>query len=82
MVERDEELRRTAAQCLALAQDMTDPSARTVLVTMAQTLHEMASRPPTSVDGIVHEFNSEQMLGTNRRPVQQQQQIQPWKNEK
>jgi len=80
MVERDDELRRTAAECLALAQDMADPSARATLVTMAQTLHEMANRPTTRIDGIGQDFNNEQMLATNRRPVQQQQQIQPRKN--
>ena len=75
MAGRDEKLRRTAARCLALAQDMADANARATLITMAQTLHEMASRPPTGFDGIV-DFNNEQMLGANRRAVQQQQQQQ------
>jgi len=39
-----EELRATAAQCVALAQSTTDPRTRAVLTIMAQKLYDMANR--------------------------------------
>jgi hypothetical protein len=78
MADRTEELRGTAAQCLALAQSTPDPRTRAALITMAQKLHEMANDRPG-------EFDNGQMLPRQTRqpqpPTQQQQQIQPQKKE-
>ena len=46
MADRTEELRGTAAQCLALAQSTPDPLTRAALITMAQKLYEMANDRP------------------------------------
>src|SRR5260370_35007270 len=46
MADRTEELRGTAAQCLALAQSTPDPLTRAALITMAQKLYGMAHDPP------------------------------------
>jgi hypothetical protein len=72
-----------ADRCLALAQSTSDP--RTALITMAQKLHEMANDRPGEFEAAQHEFNNGQMLPRQIRqpqpPTQQQQQIQPQKNE-
>jgi hypothetical protein len=76
------ELRRTAAECLALAQTTTDPNTRAALIIMAQRLHDLASPAPIDFDAIVQGFNDQQMTRGGRNPVmQQQQQAQPKKNE-
>ncbi len=46
MADRTDELRSTAAQCLALAQSTTDPQTRAALLIMAQKLNDMASHRP------------------------------------
>jgi hypothetical protein len=83
MADRTEELRATAAQCLALAQSTTDPRARTGLTIMAQKLYDMASSRPGDFEAAQREFNDRQMLpkpAIEPRPMmQQQQQIQPKK---
>lgn len=85
MADRTEELRGTAAQCLALAQSTSDPRTRAALITMAQKLHEMANDRPGEFEAAQHEFNNGQMLARQTRqpqqPAQQQQQIQPQKKE-
>jgi hypothetical protein len=50
MAERTEQLRATAAQCLALAQATTDPRTRVALTIMAQKLYDMASDRPTDFE--------------------------------
>ena len=80
MTDRPEELRSTAAQCLALARSTTDPMTRTALVAMAQRLHDLANRPQIDFDAVVQGFNDQQMTGSSgdlMPAVQQQQQIQP-----
>ena len=83
MADRTEELRGTAAQCLALAQSTSDPRTRAALITMAQKLHEMANDRPGEFEAAQHEFNNGQMLPrqTRQPQPQQQQQIQPQKKE-
>jgi hypothetical protein len=46
MADRTEELRATAAQCLALSRSTTDPRTRTNLLIMAQKLYDMPGCPP------------------------------------
>ena len=77
--DRPEELRRTAAECLALAQATTDPDARTALILMAERLYDTASRATVDFDSLVQDFNDDQMTpSSGSRPVmQQQQQVQP-----
>jgi hypothetical protein len=85
MADRSDELRATPAQCLALAQSTIDSKTRTALLIMAQKLNHMASSRPTSFEMAQREFNDRQMLP--RQPMgpqpvmQQQQQIQPKKEE-
>jgi hypothetical protein len=82
MADRTEELRGTAAQCLALAQSTSDPRTRAALITMAQKLHEMANDRPGEFEAAQHEFNNRQMLPRQPQPpTQQQQQIQPQKKD-
>jgi hypothetical protein len=76
-----EELRDTAAQCLALSRSTTDPRTRTNLLILPQKLYDMASGRPGVFEKVQQEFNDHQMLPPARlypQPtVQQQQQIQP-----
>ena len=80
MADRTEELRGTAAQCLALAQSISDPRTRAALITMAQKLHEMANDRPGEFEA-AQQFSNGQMLPRQTRQPQQQQQIQPQKKE-
>jgi hypothetical protein len=50
MADRTDELRATAAQCLALAQSTIDPQTRAALLIMAQKLNDMASNRPASFE--------------------------------
>ena len=82
MADRTEELRGTAAQCLALSQSTSDPRTRAALITMAQKLHEMANDRPGEFEA-AQQFSNGQMLPrqTRQPQPQQQQQIQPQKKE-
>jgi hypothetical protein len=86
MADRIAELRATAAQCLALAQSTSDPQMRVALTTMAQKLYDMASDRPGDFEAAQKEFNERQMLPRRtiepQPTMQQQQQIQPKKEEK
>jgi hypothetical protein len=87
MTPRSDDLRNTAAQCLALARTTSDPQTRVALLHMAQKLYDMAaSSPAGNFEAIVQEFNDGRMSDTKPQigsePVmQQQQQIQPKKEE-
>jgi hypothetical protein len=84
MANRADELRDTAAQCLALARSTTEPQTRAALLTMAQKLYDLASGRPANLDMAQQEFNERQMLPQRSQPqptMQQQQQIQPKKEE-
>src|SRR5438445_12578960 len=50
MVDRADELKETAAQCLALAHTTSDPQTRAALLTMAQKLYERANTPPADYE--------------------------------
>jgi hypothetical protein len=82
MTDRTEELRETAAQCMALAQSTTDPAVRAALTIMAQKLYDVANHRSADYDVAQREFNDRQMLQQFpvRQPQsttqQQQQQIQ------
>ena len=79
MADRRDELRETAAQCLALAHSTTDPHTRAALLTMAQKLHDGASKRADDYAAAQREFNDRQMLP--QPAAQQQQQIQPKKKD-
>ena len=86
MADRADELRATAAECLALSRSTIDPQTRTALLTMAQKLFDMASDDPRAFEAVVQEFNDQQMLPVRMKAqsqptMQQQQQIQPKKEE-
>ena len=77
MADRKDELKETAAQCLALAYSTTDPHTRAALLTMAQKLYDQARKRAHDYEAAQREFNDRQMLP---QPVQDQQQIQPKKD--
>jgi hypothetical protein len=86
MADRADELKETAAQCLALAHTTTDPQTRAALLIMAQKLYERANRPPANYESAQRAFNDEQMLPRSTMqqpasPMQQQQQVQPKKKD-
>ena len=71
MTDRTEELRETAAQCVALAQSTTDPKVRAALTIMAQKLYDVANYRSAEYEVAQREFNDRQML--QKFPVQQPQ---------
>jgi hypothetical protein len=92
MADRADELKETAAQCLALAHSTSDPRTRAALLTMAQKLydrathHDRAIHRPDDYEAAQREFNDRQMLPQApvqqpQAPVLQQQQVQPKKKE-
>ena len=64
---------------MALAHSTTDPRTRAALLTMALKLYERATKPADGYEAAQREFNDRQMLP--RSSVQQQQQMQPKKEE-
>ena len=81
MTDRTEELRETAAQCVALAQSTTDPAVRAALTIMAQKLYDVANHRSAAYDVAEREFNDRQVLQQfpvqqPRSTMQQQRQIQ------
>jgi len=62
MADRIDELRATAAQCLALSRSTIDPQTRTALLLMAQKLYDLASERPGDFEAVLQEFNDQQML--------------------
>jgi hypothetical protein len=81
MTDRTDELRETAAQCVALAQSTTDPKVRAALTIMAQKLYDVANHRSVDYEVAQREFNDRQMLQRlpEQQPqstIQQQQQIQ------
>ena len=71
MTDRTEELRETAAQCVALAQSTTDPKVWAALTIMAQKLYDVANYRSAEYEVAQREFNDRQML--QQFPVQQPQ---------
>jgi hypothetical protein len=73
-MDRFDEFRKAAANCVALARTTSDPKMRASLLTMAQKWYDLANGSPMNFEAILREFNDEQMS----KPVtQQQQQVQP-----
>jgi hypothetical protein len=62
-MDRSNELRKVATECLALARTATDARTRMSLLSMAQKLLELESLSAftQSFDAIVKEFNDQQM---------------------
>jgi hypothetical protein len=81
MPDRSDEFRSLAAECVAIARTTTDPAARVTLLTMAQKWFDLANGPTTSLDGALREFNASQMRDVRTPAMQQQQQIQPKKDQ-
>ena len=78
-MDRSDEFRKAAANCVALARTTSDPIARSNLLTMAQRWYEMATAFPADVNAVVRDFSDQQM---SKPAMQQQQQIQPKKEPK
>ena len=85
MADRTEELRAAAAECLALARSTTGPQIRAALLSMAQKLYGMSSDRTGVYEAAQREFNEQQMVPRASTPLQQtmqqQQQIQPKKED-
>jgi hypothetical protein len=82
MVDRAEELRKEAARCLAQAKLTSDPKRREELISMAARFHDLASSAQADFDAILQAFNDAKMSSpTSENVVQQQQQVQPKKDE-
>jgi hypothetical protein len=79
MSNRKDELKEIAAQCLALAHSTTDPHTRAARLTRAQKLQDGASKRADDYEAVQRDFNDRQMLP--QPAAQQQQQIQPKKDE-
>ena len=79
--DRSDEFRKLATDCLAVARTVTDPGNRAILLTMAQKWFDLANGPATNLDAALREFNTAQMRDALRPAMQQQQQIQPKKEE-
>jgi hypothetical protein len=77
-VDRSDEFRKAAANCVALARTTSDPIARSNLLTMAQRWYEMATGFPADFNAVVQESDDQQM---SKPAMQQRQQIQPKKEE-
>jgi hypothetical protein len=76
MTDRPDELKETAARCLALAHSTTDPRTRAALLTIALKLYDRATKPADDYEAAQREFNEAQMLP---RSGMQQRQMQPKK---
>jgi hypothetical protein len=63
-MDRSDEFRRAATQCLALAQKTTDQAARLRLLTMAQKWFAMANGSPSegAFNAALRTFNDDQMI--------------------
>jgi hypothetical protein len=81
MPDRSDEFRKMATDCIAIARTMTDPGNRAILLTMAQKWFDLANGPATNLDAALREFNTRQMTEALKPAVQQQQQMQPKKEE-
>jgi hypothetical protein len=83
MTDRAEDFRQEAARYLALAKITVDLKARKELVIMAARLHNWANSVPADFDLVLQALNDQQTASSAApQPVaQQQQQIQPKKEE-
>jgi hypothetical protein len=76
---RSDEYRHNAANCLAVAGHTDDPTARALLIAMARSWHRLADQADrNSKSDLVYETP---MRAAEQPAVQQQQQIQPDKDE-
>jgi hypothetical protein len=80
MPDRSDEFRKLATDCVAIARTMTDPGNRALLLAMAQKWFDLANGPATNIDAALRVFNEGQMSDT-KPAMQQQQQIQPKKEQ-
>ena len=81
MPDRSDEFRNRAAHCIAIARTTDDPATRAILLTMAQRWYDLANGPATDFDALVRDFNDRQLSDPPKPVMQQQQQIQPKKEE-
>jgi len=82
MTDRADEFRKRAESCLALARIITDPVERAKLLTMAQRWYDLANEPIPDLNAVLEGFNEQQLTRPVAQQPQQQQQIQPKKDEK
>jgi len=86
MADRIDELRATAAQCLALSRSTIDPQTRTALLLMAQKLYDLASEATRDFEAACKSSTISRCSRSVRsrscnQLCRQQQQIQPKKEE-
>jgi hypothetical protein len=81
MLDRSEDLRREAVRCLEAAERSTDPNSRAELIRLAEKFLELAKSAQADFGPIAETLTK--MMKDSSEPVgQQQQQIQPKKEEK
>jgi hypothetical protein len=73
MLNRADQFRQHAADCVMIAQQSANPRFRAGLLEMAQKWLELANGPTRDLNAVFGDFNERQMLGS---VAQQQQQIQ------
>ena len=81
MPDRSDEFRKLATDCVAIARMTADPGNRAILLTMAQRWFELANGPASNLDGAIRVYNEAQPSDIVKPAMQQQQQIQPKKDE-
>jgi hypothetical protein len=81
MDDRAADLRREAAKCLELARIAISPIVRQEMIAMASRLHEIANSTPADFGVILQAVNDENMDSPAQPVAQQQQQIQPKKED-
>lgn len=81
MDDRAADLRREALKCLELARIAISPIVRQEMVAMAARLNEIANSTSADFGGILQAYNDEMASGPGEPVAQQQQQIQPKKED-
>ena len=80
MPDRSEDLRKEAARCLEAAARSTDPNARGELMRLSQVFLELAKSTPEDFAPVLEAF-TDMMKEPSEPVVQQQQQVQPKKED-
>jgi len=79
---RPQDLRQRAARCLEQAKTTADPKLRAEMIAMAARFHELAnSTVAYDFNAVLHASDGKMAATTSEPVVQQQQQIQPKKDE-
>jgi hypothetical protein len=81
MPDRTDEFRKLASEGVRIAGATSDPVARVKLLTMAQKWFDLANGPAADLDAALRDFDTAQMRDAVKPAMQQQQQVQPKKDQ-